>query len=68
MVGGKVYDQGIGAGLGQFPGDRPGLAVGQGEDDDIVAGEHLGGGIGDDEVRVPGKVGWCLPSFSPTLE
>src|SRR5699024_10988822 len=50
-------DEGVRTRLLELGGDRPGLAVRQGEDDDIVAGEHLGGGLLDHEVRESGKMG-----------
>ena len=57
VVGGEVDDEGVGARLFEFGGDLSGLAVREREDDDIVAGEHLGGGLLDHEVRESGKMG-----------
>jgi hypothetical protein len=42
--------------LGQGGGDLPRLAVGQGEEDDVVAGEVLGGGLDEVEVREGAQV------------
>lgn len=41
-VGAHVDDQHVGA---ELLGDGGGLAVRQGEEDDVVPGEHLGGGL-----------------------
>src|SRR5699024_1254932 len=57
VVGGEIDDESLRTRLLEFGGDRPGLAVRQGEDDDIVAGEHLGGGLLDHKFGESGKMG-----------
>ncbi|GAA1527458.1 hypothetical protein GCM10009690_32930 [Brevibacterium permense] len=57
MVGCEVDDEGVGARLFELGGDLSRLTVRERKDDDIVAGEHLGGGLLDHEVRESGKMG-----------
>jgi hypothetical protein len=57
VVGCEVDDEGVRARLFEFGGDLSGLTMWEREDDDIVAGEHLGGGLLDHEVRESGKMG-----------
>ncbi|GAA1844603.1 hypothetical protein GCM10009813_03630 [Brevibacterium marinum] len=57
MVSGQVDDEGARARGFEFGGNLSGLAVWEGEDDDIVAGEHLGGGLLDHEIGISGKMG-----------
>src|SRR5699024_508787 len=57
VVGGEVDDEGVRARLLELGGDRPGLTVRQRQDDDIVAGDHLGGGLLDHKFGESGKMG-----------
>ena len=57
VVGGEVDDERLGTRFFELGGDRAGLSVWEGEDDDIVAGEHLGGGLLDHEIGISGKMG-----------
>src|SRR5699024_7644097 len=49
--------EGVRARLLELGGDRPGLTVRQRQDDDIVADEHLGGGLLNHKFGESGKMG-----------
>src|SRR5699024_7618691 len=57
VVGGEADDEGVRARLLELGGDRPGLTVRQRQDGDIVAAEHLGGGLLNHRVGESGKRG-----------
>src|SRR5699024_7338538 len=57
VVGGEVDDEGVRTRPLELGGDRPGLTVRECEDDDVVAGEHLGGGLLDHKFGESGKMG-----------
>lgn len=57
VVGGEVDDERLGTRLFELGGNRSGLTVRESQDDDIVAGEHLGGGLLDHEIGISGKMG-----------
>src|SRR5699024_4747006 len=57
VIGGEVDDEGVRARGFEFGGDLSGLSVRECEDDDIVAGEYLGGGLLDPKFGETGKMG-----------
>ena len=65
MVRARVHDEHV---VTERVGERPGGAVRQREEDDVVAGEHLRRGVLQHEVaRQDARWGCTSPSRLPTL-
>ena len=67
VVGARVDHQGVRGALGDLGRERPGGPVGQREDHDVVAGEDVRGGLGEDAVRQGVQVrleGVCVSMIS----